>query len=332
LPAVGMAAPIDRYTTAIRAKQTTDGAIVMGTVTPTANHIVPYFANLAALALAEAPGYTNLNAAKSWANFYRARMKADGTVDDQNGQPGAWTSTGTRDSTDSYASTFLEVMDAIRKRDPAWTKLRFNDITRAVGAIKLTLQPNGLTLAKPDWPVMYTMDNVEVWRGMNAAVRLATSAGKADSATAWTAIAIGVEVAIERDLWDTVRGSYRIGIQPDGGKMEGLEQWYPDVMANLMAIGWGKPSTRHTALYTLLLQRFGTNLPTVVQSEDDLDVLTWWAFAARARADKARFAALSSRLAAWDPAVVTTSNPALLGHVCRLLSTPGARRVPVERK
>lgn len=326
--AVAAAAPIGRYTESIRSRQTTDGAIVMGTITPTGNRVVPYFANLAALALAEAPGSTNLGAAKSWANFYRARMKTDGTVDDQTGQPGAWTSTGERDSTDSYASTFLEVMDAIRKRDPAWTKIRFTDVTRAVGAMQLTLQPNGLTLAKPEWPVMYTMDNVEVWRGMKAASRLALSAGKNDSADAWAALATRVEVAIERDLWDAVRGSYRIGIQLDGGKMEGLEKWYPDVMANLMAIGWGKPSARHPALYALLLERFGTNLPTVVRSEDDLDVLIWWAFAARARADKPRFAALASRLAAFDPAVVTVNNPALLGAVCRLLTTPGARRAP----
>lgn len=316
----GATQPVARLADALLRCQAADGAITMG---PGADRVVPYFGNLAALGLVEAYRATDdaryRTAARRWAAWYEARMAANGVTTDYTGSSGAWVSTGKQDSTDSYAATWLELVDALTpaKPDAKTAKARMPGVKKAVAAISLTMQPNGLTLAKPDWPVMYTMDNVEVWRGLKAAARLAKRCGSPSPAAEWQAMADRCAAAIAGDLWDASLSSYYIGIQPDGGRMKGLAAWYPDVMANLMAIGWGPSSTRHGALYRRLKTDFAATLPATVSSEDNLEHAVWWGFAARASKDAATLQSLRDRMGAYTGPV---TNPATLGHAIRLLT------------
>jgi hypothetical protein len=316
----GATLPVPRFADAILRCQTTDGAITMG---PGADRVVPYFGNLAAIGLVEAYRSTGDSryqaAARRWVAWYEARMAANGVTTDYTGKPGAWVSTGKQDSTDSYAATWLELVDALTppKPDAKTAKARMPGVKKAVAAIRLTMQPNGLTLAKPDWPVMYTMDNVEVWRGLKAAARLAKRCGSPGLAKEWQAMADRCAAAIASDLWDTGLASYYIGIQPDGGRMKGLAAWYPDVMANLMAIGWGPSSSRHATLYRRLKTDFAVTLPASVSSEDDLEHAVWWGFAAKASKDTAVLQSIRAAMAAFTGPV---SNPATLGHAIRLVA------------
>jgi hypothetical protein len=316
LPAI--AATPNELARAIRKCQAPDGAIAME---PGSDTVIPYFANLAALGLVAAGDAPN---AARWADWYRARMQPNGVVDDYTGRSGAWKSAKKRDSTDSYAATWLELMDALASgRSDAWLRARYVNVRLAVAAIRLTLQPVGLTLAKPDWPVMYTMDNTETARGLRAAARLAKRAGDAASAREWNAMAARMETAVREKLWDVNRKCYLVGLQPDGGRMDGLSKWYPDVMANLMAIGWGPASERNRALFARLWTQFGAEIPAAARTADDVDRLAWWALAARGAGDAPRTRLLLARLAAFDLARTPLDNPALLGHLCRLTAAKG---------
>jgi hypothetical protein len=102
-----------RFADRILANQQTDGAIVMGDPSFPPFQVVPYFGNLAGDGLMRAYEITNdpqyLNAAQSWTFWYLQHQNADGTIYDFTGTVGHWTPTYDYDSTDSYASTFLEM-------------------------------------------------------------------------------------------------------------------------------------------------------------------------------------------------------------------------------
>ena len=306
--------------------QTRDGAIVMGALPSQKSQVMPYFANFAGLGLVAAyreahdPRY--LAAAKRWADWYEAHQNSDGTINDYTGVPGAWKSTGDYDSTDSYAATYLELLLTLYRvtSDGKWLRAKFPSATQALAAIRLTLQPRGLTIAKPTYPVMYTMDNVETTRGLQAPVEICRIVNDKAVGARAAEMAYRMDVAITRDLWDASRQCYRIGVQTDGGKEEGLTKWYPDVMANLMAIGWRPRSERHRTLWIRLKTEFSAMLPTTLHSEDDLEHLCWWGWAARGAGDITLSAEIAARLRRCEAALPAVANPGLLGHICRLLA------------
>jgi hypothetical protein len=316
----------------ILALQTLDGALPMGTATGGNHRLVPYFANLGAFGVVVAGRRSERAFMRRWVLWYDAHRNSDETVYDYEGTSGAWKATGKYDSTDSYASTYLELLHALHHADgdKAWLQERYPFVRRSIEAIQLTLQPNGLTTAHPKWPVMYTMDNVEVLRGLRAAVRMAQAVGNRDDARAWAALADRTPAAIARDLWDSAKGCYLVGRQTDNAIFAGgLEKWYPDVMANLLAIGWlpsNAPSARnHADLYRRLTiqtaDSSAAGIPVTANEDEGLGRLAWWGFAARAMRDKERLAKIRTALtvALNDPKNVFL-NPATLGHACRLLS------------
>jgi hypothetical protein len=318
--------PILRAAHSILMHQRTDGSLVMGASPTSEEKITPYFANFAALGLVAAYGVTHekdlLAAARAWADWYAAHQNADGTEYDFTGAPGRWKGSGDYDSTDSYAATYLDLLLALYNADHdlTWLTGKRSSITGALAAIKLTLQPIGMTLAKPKWPVMYVMDNTETAQGLRSAALLAHLLHMSDLEHEATALATRMESAIANDLWDAKRQSYLIGLQPDGGRMEGLKEWYPDIMANLMAIAWLPSSERNRALIGRLVAQFDHDIPAEVKSEDNLEHLIWWGFAAQGAGDQALSARIRTALNRFDEHVATFDNPALLGHLCRLLA------------
>lgn len=268
----------------LRALQLPDGALPLGG----GKKLVPYFSCLAALGLVAA-GETE--AARLYLRWHDAHREPDGTLFDGELTDTGWRKLTTRDSTDSYAAVYLELAAALKET-------RFVAPTLAV--LRRERQSNGLTVAKPDYPVCYTMDNVEVWRGFRA-----VEAG-ADAARTLA--------AIDKELWDERAQCYRLAVQPDGGIHQAdLMQWYPGQMAQLMAIGWLLPSERRRTLY----QKLPRQLPEKATTEDQLDRLVWWGYAAQAMGDSATLKQIQRRLTPLPPALYNT---ALYGHVLRLLA------------
>ncbi|HZT41296.1 MAG TPA: hypothetical protein VFA07_03865 [Chthonomonadaceae bacterium] len=317
--------PIVRAANLIRAHQAQDGAIAQDVLPAGATRVMPYFANFAALGLVAAyrdsGDSSYLEAARRWAGWYAAHQNPDGTVYDYTGAPGAWKPTGDYDSTDSYAATYLSLLLAIHRASPdlKWLDNKRASIEKAVDAIKLTLQPNGLTLAKPTYPVMYTMDNTETAQGLHAAASLAILLHLAPLQEETERLARRMETAVAHDLWDPSTESYLIGLQPDGYHARGFKAWYPDVMANLMAIAWLPGSDHNRALFARMKTLFADTLPERVASEQDLEHLDWWGWAAYGAHDVALLKQIRQRMAAFD-SVQHAFYPATLGHLCRLMS------------
>ena len=321
-----VAPPLERAAKQILQHQTDDGAIVMGALPAKRSHLMPYFANFAARGLIVAFGETGttryLDAAKRWIAWYETHLNADGTIYDYNGSSGGWEPTGDYDSTDSYAATYLDLLLATYQvtSDHSWLQARLPSVRQAVAAIRLTLQPNGLTTAKPKWPVMYLMDNTETATGLRAAEGMARLLADVPLEQQARVMADNMEQAIARKLWDNTRQVYYIGLQMNGRLVVGQETWYPHVMANLMAAGWLPTSERQCMLLVRIKKQFSAEIPDGVQTESDLDHLVWWGIAARGTGDRPLLMEITRKLADFDKQKKQFTNPGLLGHLCRLFA------------
>jgi hypothetical protein len=119
--------------------------------------IGPYLASFAAVGLAQATRVTGdrsyVAAAWRWLDWYAAHQDAQGYVQDYDVVNGAAVSTGTADSTDSYAGMFLVTTRAalVVSGDVAHLARLAPSVRLAVSAIESTQDQDGLTWAKPSW-------------------------------------------------------------------------------------------------------------------------------------------------------------------------------------
>ncbi|MGH8888691.1 MAG: hypothetical protein ACRDV3_02890 [Acidothermaceae bacterium] len=206
------------------------------------SHISPYLANYAAIGLAEARKQTGAqvysDAAWSWLHWYAAHQDSNGFVTDYDvDATGIETSTGDEDSTDAYAGTYLSALRATYVVDPNWSQLTslHSSIAAAVGAIEATQDIDGLTFAKPSWPVKYLMDQTETYNGLVSAGSLASQLGDRALARRARADAAAMKTGIA-SLWDPPTGAY------DWAKSGGLNttdwtQLYPDAMEQAWIAG-----------------------------------------------------------------------------------------------
>jgi hypothetical protein len=191
--------------------------------------VQPYVGNFAAWGLAVQGGRVrdveSLRVAWAHLVWYAAAEDSSGFVTDYDvDSTGTMTSTGDVDATDASAATFLlaayaayqasrnvEGNSAARAR---LTKLSAG-LDGALRAIEATTDADGLTWAKPTWPVKYLMDQGEVYGGLQAAKRLFTSLGDAGRAsranTAAQALATGVS-----GLWNVETRTYDWAVHEDG--------------------------------------------------------------------------------------------------------------------
>ena len=98
-----------------------------------------------------------------------------------------------------------------------------------------TLQPNGLTWAKPDYPRQYLMDNIEVLQGLNDYIWIAQNVlndqGKVNY---WTSYANTLSQGIQTYLWDDVnQGSHKLYAWASGQLNPSWVYCYPDGIAQL---------------------------------------------------------------------------------------------------
>lgn len=206
------------------------------------SHISPYLANYAAIGLAEAAKQTGsgtyANAAWKWLSWYAAHQDGNGFVTDYNvNASGVETSTDDEDSTDAYAGTYLSAVRATYLVDPNQSRLRalHASVAAAVGAIEATQDVDGLTFAKPTWPVKYLMDQTEAYNGLMSVVELASALRDRALAARALADADALQTGID-SLWDAPTGAY------DWAKSGSLSttDWtvlYPDAMEQAWVAG-----------------------------------------------------------------------------------------------
>ena len=148
------------------------------------------------------------------------------------------------DAFDSTAASTLLLADAYVRfggdaavlREPA---VRLALESAALALVQLT-GPSGLTLAKPDYPIVYTMDAVEVMAGWRAWARIQREVyAQPASATNSLAQAQRIEAAMRARLWDKSASAWRVSL--DAGAPQ-FSRWYPDTMAQAWPLLWGQRS------------------------------------------------------------------------------------------
>lgn len=217
-----------------------------GVITTSADRkkVVPYQANFAAIGLARA--YALLrdtrysHAAWRWVEWYRDHMLADGTMPDWI-YTSSWIPSGIPDSTDAYAGTYLSAVLAVFQATGDLTRLRglHEAIVKAVGAIELTADSDGLHFARPGWDFKYSMDEAEAYAGFRAAEDLGAllrdSSLEARARTNADRLLSG-----SVKLIDPATGLYLWALHRDGTRVPAPIEWiYPGASAQAWAVADG---------------------------------------------------------------------------------------------
>ena len=282
----------------IASAQLPDGALANYPFNGTSAVIQPYMSNYGAIGLAEATVATGDSTyagdAWNWLSWYAAHMDATtGYVTDYDYQNGVETSTGSFDSTDAYAGTFLAAAWDTYSAQPSSAKLAqlLPAIKLAVQAIESTQQPDGLTWATPGYHAKYLMDNAEVYGGLVGAENLARAAGDNSLAAEATQDATSCFDGIQA-LWNAATNSYdwaRAGADTSTDTLTDWSVLYPDAFEQMWAIAWDATTSSHAAT---VLSQFATNQPNWDVPTDTAPELTnatvspaqigYWPFAATA--------------------------------------------------
>jgi hypothetical protein len=220
---------------------------------PDRARVVPYLGSFAAWGLADQARRSRDRGAleTAWAHlrWYAAAQDGSGYVTDWTaGTDGSLTSTGSMDSTDSYAALFLLAADA------AWSASRTVEGTTAararlaglrtgldgaLRAVESTVDADGLTWAAPTWRVKYLMDQAEVFAGMQAADRLFAALGDQSRAHRAATVAAGIDRGVT-GLWDPASATYAWAKHESGAPARAdLRVLYPDAMEQLWAVAFG---------------------------------------------------------------------------------------------
>lgn len=205
------------------------------------------------------------------------------------------------DSTDSYAATFLMVLNKYYEKtgDSQYILSHKSEILRIIDAMFSTYH-NGLTTAKPDWRVKYLMDNSEVYEGLLAVSELfekvlcPADASLEDVAKKCADAAFEVATAIEEQLWHPHLGYYEVGRWKIVGTTSDIFSWnkyYPCATAQLFPIIHGliAPNTeRANKLYDRFCEEYnwenfeyddvfywGANLQAAVKMNDMQRIVTY---------------------------------------------------------
>lgn len=144
------------------------------------------------------------------------------------------------DSHDSTAASLLLMAESYRAATADVALLREPAVRAALQASAAEMaalaQPDGLTWAKPGYPVAYLMDAVEVVAGWRAWARVQYAAyGDTPGALAASAAALRTETSMRRQLWHAPSQAWRFAVQagaPD------FSRWYPDSVAQAWPLLW----------------------------------------------------------------------------------------------
>ncbi len=217
-------------------------------VRPARSYVSGYFGTLVSDALVRSGLRSDI--VLNWMRWYVAHAHGsgtgiDGVPDDVDVIRHRVVSRGRPDSTDAYGAMFLMLAhDAYASGDPALRAfvLRHRaDLVRIMDSSLATLQPIGLTLSRPGHAVYYTIDNVQVYRGLREAAALFREAfGDETTARRYGDDAATIRSAIQTHLFDEATQSYRPYAFPGHpGPVADFTKSYPDALAQILAIYYG---------------------------------------------------------------------------------------------
>lgn len=275
---------VDRETAWIASLQLDNGAIPMTAAKNGDVTVNPYFADIAAMALLDC-GDKYKDNVKAYLDWHFSHLNTDKT--DYNGIDGTvydysiTVSQGkviketvsvkdgnnSYDSTDSYAATFLILLNKYFSvtDDSDYIAENAEDIIRVSEAMLSTLN-NGLTFAKPDYEVKYLMDNCEVYEGLQAVMNLFDKVIYADNKNNLIYIkfdyaAEWIKQGLEKHLWNADGEYYYSAVFKNGKPAYDFswDEFYPSAAAQLFPIIHNvlpSDSVRAVALYNSFCEAY----------------------------------------------------------------------------
>lgn len=151
-------------------------------IRPNSNDVIPYWGNYATIGLGALSQRVPEAADMGWKSlaWYAAHQSpVTGYVQDFVVKGSTEIATGTYDSSDSYAATFLIAIESMYNGTTCRTCVEklLPAVALSIRAIESTQDTDGLTWAKPDGRVKYLLDQTEVAAGLRSAKRLAVVVG-----------------------------------------------------------------------------------------------------------------------------------------------------------
>ncbi len=145
------------------------------------------------------------------------------------------------DAYDSTAASLLLMADAYLTASGDAALLREPAVRAALqgaaGTVTALTSAQGLTSAKPGYPVDYLMDAAEVAAGWRAWARVQQAAyGQAAGAQASAGAAVRTENAMRAQLWHAPSRAWRVSQQVGASD---FAQWYADTVAQAWPLLWG---------------------------------------------------------------------------------------------
>ena len=244
----GFYAAILREAEHISKSVTTDGAINMVPVQDPNQgaYIIPYFAVYASIGLDVAAflmrekepqmALEYLHLSENFYYWYVAHMNPDGSIYDYTeGTVGNPQSSGDADSEDAYAGMFIHGayvhyrVTYFLNQTHAQEFLNYMQpyLTKAASLIVSLQQLDGLTIAKRTYRMEYHMDNLEVYDGLRALVKVGVSGYEANTEK--------VASAINAYMWIPDSSYFAWARSPSGTLHSGWEKFYPEKLANTWA-------------------------------------------------------------------------------------------------
>jgi hypothetical protein len=234
------ATQVQLVATNLAGQQRSDGGILY-----TSTQINPYFANIAAMGAVH--GGVDLINVQQWMQWFVAHMTAPnswslpGAITDYNvASNGALSSTGSADSVDSYAATFITLAAAAsREGTPqlrAYVAGLHTSIELLASVIDAVTDVDGLTWALPTYKEKYLMNNSEVYHGLVDLAYLRSQVyGDTAGSLLAAAHALQVQASIESEMWSANLNEFAVGLDaygnltwPQAGNWEdGASQLFP---------------------------------------------------------------------------------------------------------
>lgn len=240
--------------------------------------VEPYFANLSVIGMLDHATDANLMVSKKWIEWYFDHLNTP----DYNGLNGTmyvyyldtatrsqYTSSNYYDSTDSYAGTFLTLLEKyIREGGDKKVLTKNKEKVKIIAdAMLATMDANGLTLAKPDYAIKYLMDNSEVYEGLRSAAWLARHMLKDETlAQSYEVKQLANFNGIET-LWDNVVNNYKAY---EGAGTTNWGIFYPDATAQMFPIWNGilSPTSQRAKDIYAGLNQYHPGWPYLIKSDE----------------------------------------------------------------
>lgn len=241
-------ATIERCLQLTSACQLNDGAIVQvahGGKADAPALCVPYFAQHVALAWAvdfeRTKNPRQLDSVGLWLEWCVTHQEAGGYWNHWDGTRRHYANTGLCDAWDSSCAMYLLVLERYQRVGGTPSTGMIEAAKTSLGCLEDLVDPSGLTIAKPDWPVMYLMDNVEAFGGAIAAGKLFDRLRRKDDKNRSVVLAKGLEKAIPQ-FWIESDRRFAWAKHPSGHVDVALKKLYPDGLAQLFGVAAIHPS------------------------------------------------------------------------------------------